>query len=212
MADGIDAVIFDCDGTLVDSETISLRVLVDFVSEFGLEIPHQEALDRWAGGELPVVFGEIEQRLGHKLPEDFLEQFRKRQLSALETEVIPVEGAPQLLESMTVPFCVASNAPANKVRLCLKTTKLDRFFETSRIFSAYDIEKWKPEPDLFLMAAEQMKVTPSKTAVIEDSRFGVEAGLRAGMQVFAFDPFAKLQRQDEVHYVTSLVELIDVLS
>lgn len=188
----IKAVIFDCDGTLVDSETISLAILIECVAEQGLQISHEEAMERFAGNELSVVFREFEERLGHPLPEDFLDSFRQRQMGVLEERVQPIAGADELLASMTLPFCVASNAPLNKVNLCLKTTGLIRHFSTDRIFSAYQVNVWKPEPDLFLLAAESLGVAPENCAVIEDSLFGLKAGFAAGMQVFGYDPHQKL--------------------
>lgn len=208
----IKAVIFDNDGTLVDSETISLAVLIDCVAEQGLEISHEEAMERFAGNELSVVFREFEERLGRALPEDFLDSFRERQMGVLEERVQPVAGADELLSSMTVPFCVASNAPLNKVNLCLKSTGLIRHFDQSNIFSAYQLNVWKPEPDLFLMAAESLGVAAENCAVVEDSIFGLKAGLAAGMQVFGYDPHQKLPKDlGAVTFVKALNELTAML-
>lgn len=184
--------IFDCDGTLVDSETISLAVLMQCVAEQGLHISHEEAMERFAGNELSVVFREFESRLGRALPDDFLDSFRQRQMSHLEEKVEAIPGADDLLQTLALPFCVASNAPLNKINLVLKTTGLIRHFDESRIFSAYQVEVWKPEPDLFLLAAERLGFAPEECAVVEDSIFGVKAGLAAGMQVFAYDPHSRL--------------------
>lgn len=206
----IQAIIFDCDGTLVDSETVSLKVLVDYIAEFGLVIPMEDALERFAGGELPVVFAEVEERLGRKLPEDHLEQFRSRQLARLAQGVDIIDGVEQLLNGLTLPYCVASNAPLNKVGLCLKTSGLDRFFPEARRFSAYEVRKWKPEPDLFLLAAESLQTDPAHCAVVEDSIYGVDAGIAAGMQVFAYDPKGELPERQAVRHVRSIHELIPV--
>jgi HAD superfamily hydrolase (TIGR01509 family) len=204
----IKAVIFDCDGTLVDSETLSLAVLVQHVAEFGLEISHAEAMERFAGNELSVVFSEFEDRLGRKLPEDFLHTFRSRQMGVLREQLQPVAGVHDLLDAMQVPFCVASNAPVSKIQLCLETVDLIHHFDESVIFSAYQIKRWKPEPDLFLMAAERMQVAPQHCAVVEDSVFGIKAGLAAGMQVYGYDPHENLTGQFEnVQLVRSLSEL-----
>jgi HAD superfamily hydrolase (TIGR01509 family) len=204
----IKAVIFDCDGTLVDSETLSLAVLVQHVAEFGLEISHAEAMERFAGNELSVVFSEFEDRLGRKLPEDFLDTFRSRQMDVLREQLQPVAGVHDLLDAMQVPFCVASNAPVSKIQLCLETVGLIHHFDESVIFSAYQIKRWKPEPDLFLMAAERMQVAPQHCAVVEDSVFGIKAGLAAGMQVYGYDPHENLTGQFEnVQLVRSLSEL-----
>lgn len=208
----IQAIIFDCDGTLVDSETVSLTVLVEYIAEFGLTIPVEEALERFAGGELPIVFAEVEERLGRKLPEDHLDQFRTRQLARLAQGVDIIDGVEELLSGLTLPYCVASNAPLNKVGLCLETSGLDRFFPEERRFSAYQIRKWKPEPDLFLLAAEALDANPAECAVVEDSIYGVDAGIAGGMQVFAYDPKGELPRREGVRHVTSIHELIGLFS
>lgn len=207
----IQAVIFDCDGTLVDSESISLRVLVNYVAEFRLQIPHEEAMKEFAGNELSVVFAEIERRLGHKLPDDFLHEFRRRQIATLREQVTACQGAGELLAELTLPYCVASNAPRNKIEICLQTTGLRQHFSDSDIYSAYDIEVWKPAPDLFLKAAAGMCVDPTHCAVVEDSRFGIEAGLAAGMQVFVYDPHRHHRSYPDVRCVATLTELAPLL-
>ncbi len=203
----IQAVIFDCDGTLVDSETHSLAVLVEYVAELGLHVTHKEAMERFAGNELSVVFREFEKRLGRPLPESFLDEFRQRQMSVLEEHVQAIHGADDVLTGLELPFCVASNAPLNKVNLCLTVTGLLKHFHENRIFSAYQINAWKPRPDLFLMAAEALKTAPKHCAVVEDSHFGIDAGLAAGMQVFAFDPHEKLKLTKDVTRIHSLMQL-----
>lgn len=203
----IQAVIFDCDGTLVDSEEISLKVLVDLVAQQGLVFPHDQAVQDWAGRDLHVVLQEIEAQLGKKLPERFLETFREHQLAKLAESVTPVPGAGPLLEGMRKPFCVASNAPQNKIRLCLETTGLLPFVDSERIFSAYDVRAWKPRPDLFLHAAKQMGMPPSECAVVEDSGVGLEAGLAAGMHVLGYDPHGRLPSRDGVIVFHHLDEL-----
>lgn len=207
----IEAVIFDCDGTLVDSEKLSIAVLADYVAEFGYQITITEALSRWAGGELPKIFSNVEESLGTELPPDHIDQFRSRQLARLATDLEVIDGAHELLDSLTIPYCVASNAPLNKVELCLETTGLARFFPESIRFSAYEIGVWKPEPDLFLLAAERLGIQPSACAVIEDSMYGIEAGLNAGMRTFAYDPLGELTVSSEVTWIRSLRELIPML-
>jgi len=212
-ASEIQSVIFDCDGTLVDSETLSLAVLIEHVAEFGLEITHAEAMERFAGNELSVVFAEFEERLGRKLPEDFLDDFRDRQLGILKAQLQPVPGVHDLLDAVQQPMCVASNAPLNKVNICLETVGINHHFAPQRIFSAYQISKWKPLPDLFLMAAEALGTAPQHCAVVEDSVFGIKAGMAAGMQVFGFDPHDRLAQQfPDVRCVNSLTELQPLLA
>jgi len=203
----IEAVIFDCDGTLVDSESLSISVLLELAAEFGPSLDYQDALRRFAGSDLAVVFRTIEKQMGRSLPDDFLQRFRERQIPVLKDRLQATEGAEELLESITLPSCVASNAPLRKIHVCLETTGLRRFFTKDRIFSAYEIQIWKPSPDLFLQAARSLHVDPERCAVIEDSGFGIEAGLAAGMQVFAFDPHNIHAHFAQVTTVQSLTEL-----
>jgi len=204
----IDAVIFDCDGTLVDSERISIRVLLDLVADLGLPLPFDDAVRRYSGNDLSVVFRDIEGKLGRSLPDDFMDCFRIRQIEVLREKLRPIDGASELLSALHLPSCVASNAPVDKIQVCLETTGLHHHFEIHEIFSAYQIQTWKPEPDLFLMAAEALGIRPENCAVVEDSTFGIEAGLAAGMQVFAYDPHGKHANDERITAAQSLPELI----
>jgi HAD superfamily hydrolase (TIGR01509 family) len=204
----IEAVIFDCDGTLVDSEPISIRVLLDLVADLGLPLPFEEAVSRYSGNDLAVVFHDIESKLGRSLPHDFLDCFRHRQIEVLQEQLRPIDGAAELLSALHLPSCVASNAPTDKIRVCLETTNLHHHFEVEEIFSAYQIQTWKPEPDLFLMAAAALNIPPEKCAVVEDSVFGIQAGLAAGMQVFAYDPHGRYVNDQRITSTRSLPELL----
>lgn len=208
----IEAVIFDCDGTLVDSETLSLRVLVDYIGEFGLDVSHAEAIERFAGTNLSFVFADLADRMSRPLPEDHVAEFRRRQIELLRRDLQPMPGADQVLSSLGIPFCVASNAPRNKISVCLETTGLDKHFAEDRIHSAYDIDRWKPEPDLFLLAAERMRSVPNRCVVVEDSVPGIQAGLAAGMQVIALDPHRGLRdKVSGATFIDGLKELRSLL-
>lgn len=182
-----DAIIFDCDGTLVDSERVGNEALIECVAELGLRISLDDALNEFAGRKMADTLGLIELRLGRPLPSDFLPRARKRMAQAFEERLEAMEGVHTLLEKLTIPFCVASNGPTDKMRVSLGVTRLLPYFE-SKIFSAYDCGSWKPEPGLFLHSATAMGVSPDRCAVIEDSPIGVIAGIRAGMTVFGYAP------------------------
>ena len=207
----LEAVIFDSDGTLVDSETTSLRILVECVGELGLTLDHTECVARYAGKELSAVFRDFERALDRPLPGDFLQTFRRRQMAVLGDTVQPIEGARELLEWMPLPFCLASNAPLEKISLCLHAAGLADLIPEQKRFSAYELEKWKPDPALFLWAAESMGVSPDRCAVVEDSQFGVQAGLAAGMHVFAYGRHAltsgDLAEHERITVITNLAEV-----
>ena len=207
-----DVIIFDCDGTLVDSEPITVAVMVEFVREFGLELPFADALPMFVGRDMPGIVTELELRIGSKLPSSFCDEFRNRQAIALQRDLQAITGAHELLDSMTRNYCVASNAPHDKITINLTTTGLDQFFNSGRTFSAYDINVWKPQPDLFLFAAEKMGVDPARCVVVEDSHAGIEAGLAAEMQVIGYSPGPDERPSDKVPFVHSLLDLIDVLT
>jgi HAD superfamily hydrolase (TIGR01509 family) len=178
-------VIFDCDGVLVDSEALGNRVLVEFVAEFGLALELEEAILLFKGCKMVDCVAVIEQRLGKKMPQDFVTQLRARTAEAFERELLPVQGIEAALDNINLPICVASSGPVEKIKLALRVTNLLPRFE-GRIFSSYEIGSWKPAPDLFLYAAKNMGVQATSCTVVEDSVLGVRAGVAAGMRVLGY--------------------------
>jgi HAD superfamily hydrolase (TIGR01509 family) len=201
------AIIFDCDGTLVDSEVLGNEVLVESVAEHGLAIPLPEALHLFRGRKLAECVAEIEQRLGRSLPQDFVTQFRSRMADAFRQRLQPVNGALELVKSLRQRFCVASSGPRAKIELSLSLTGLLPFFRNS-IFSSYEVGVWKPDPGLFLHAARAMGVASENCVVVEDSLPGSQAGIAAGMHVFAFQPHeTDLRIPSNVDVIRHLSEL-----
>ncbi len=180
-------IIFDCDGTLVDSERIANEELIDYLAAFGVHLSMEESAARFNGVEMKDSVAQIEQLLGAPLPDDFVPAMRARLAAAIEQRLQPVAGVQRLIESLSVPYCIASNAPPDKIALSLAVTGLAQAFR-GPIHSAYTVGAWKPDPALFLHAARELGVAPSQCVVIEDSLAGVRAGLAAGMTVFAFQP------------------------
>ncbi len=178
-------IIFDCDGVLVNSEPISSRLIAQQLTDLGLPISAAAFESRFAGTALAEIIAFYESKTGKKVPGDFEEVYRQRSWIAFEAELEPIKGIPELLENLTVATCVASNGPRNKIDFNLRVTKLDHYFEKN-IFSAYDIQRWKPLPDLYLHASKRMGITPEKCIVVEDSTHGVEAALAAGIRVLGY--------------------------
>lgn len=187
-------IIFDCDGVLVDSEAIVNRVIYQQARELGASLTFEEAEEKFSGGNLNMVIAYVEQEIGHPVPDDFVPVFRKRSFEAFETEIQAVAGVEQLIQQLTKPFCVGSNGPRNKIELTLGLTGLLPYFE-GKIYSAYDVGKWKPDPTLYLTIAQTMNLEPHQCAVIEDSKFGVQAAKRAGMDVFGYAPHPKHEQK-----------------
>lgn len=182
-----EAVIFDCDGVLVDSELLGNRIVVECAAELGVVLPLAEAVARFRGAKMADTVAFIERRLGFPLPADFTAEVRRRMAAAFEAELQPVEGIESVLRDLEVPCCVASNGPRDKMEVSLGATGLLPYFH-GRIFSAYEVGSWKPAPDLFLHAARSLGVAPENCVVIEDSVLGVQAGAAAGMRVFGYAP------------------------
>jgi HAD superfamily hydrolase (TIGR01509 family) len=180
----IAAVIFDCDGTLVDSETLGLRVIAREARALGVPLDSDDALLAWKGRPMAQSLRALEQALGRPLPPDYEATLRTAMAQTFREQLQPIAGAAAMLGSLHLPFCVATNGPRAKTELTLGLTGLLPHFTADRIFSAYDLNTWKPDPGLFLHAARAMGTAPEHCAVVEDSEPGVRAGLAAGMRVF----------------------------
>jgi len=181
-------IIFDCDGTLVDSENIACSLITQMLEEIGIAINAEEVKTLFLGTKFADVRKFIIEKNG-SLPEfDFEALYRKRSKVLFETELTPVQGVENILNRMNVKSCVASNAPHVKMDISIPTCKLDHYFSKERIFSAYDVKKWKPEPHLFLHACEKMGVAPDNAIIIEDSLPGILGAINAEIQVVAYNP------------------------
>jgi len=180
-------IIFDCDGVLVDSETLGNRAIAETAQDLGLSLTYIQCIHLFRGLKMSEVVRTLEQLLGRTLHDTFVPELRARMAVLFRAELRAVDGVEAVLNSLTIPYCVASNAPVEKLRLTLGLTGLLPRFE-GRIFSAYDFNIWKPNPGLYLHAAVTMGASPETCVVIEDSVPGVEAGIAAGMRVLGFAP------------------------
>ncbi len=178
-------IIFDCDGVLVDSEPIGNQVLVDMANSYGADIDLDYAFKHFKGGSIYTCRDKIQALVNQPLSQDFIAEYRRRSYNAFKEQIQPVEGVKEVIESLSIPFCIASSGPIEKIRLNLELTGLLPYFEDN-IFSCYTIEKWKPEPDVFIWAAKTMGFKPEDCVVIEDSLTGIQAAKAGGFDVFGF--------------------------
>jgi HAD superfamily hydrolase (TIGR01509 family) len=178
-------VIFDCDGVLVDSEILSGRAIADSLAETGLVMSPEEVIDALVGMDEAGTRRELERLMGHRVPPGFDEGKRRRLDALYLTDLKAFAGIDALLGRLAVPFCVASNSKHARLRKTFAITGLDRLVE-GRVFSAEDVARGKPAPDLYLHAANVMGVAPEHCLVVEDSITGATAALAAGMQVVGF--------------------------
>jgi HAD superfamily hydrolase (TIGR01509 family) len=213
VTDPFELIIFDCDGVLVDSERLSIKVDAMYLERLGWPMPEAEIIDRFVGRSDADMRADIERHIGRPIPADVEEEFSRLYLQTLEAELAPVPGVREALDLIPTPRCVASSGDHQKIRRNLALTGLDGYFD-DRIFSATDVAHGKPAPDLFLHAASSLGVDPSRCAVVEDSGFGVEAALAAGMRAFAFaggvTPTERLARPGAVVF-TDMRELPGLL-
>jgi HAD superfamily hydrolase (TIGR01509 family) len=181
----ISLVIFDCDGVLVDTERIAVRIDVVVLAELGWPMSEAEVVERFMGRSDEEMTTEIEAHLGRRLPAGWEAPFRHLYRQAFEAELEPVPGVLEALDAIAVPMCVASSGTHEKIRFTLGLTGLYERF-AGRIFSASEVARGKPAPDLFLHAASRLGIAPASCAVVEDSRYGVEAARAAGMRAFGY--------------------------
>lgn len=178
--------IFDCDGVLVDTESIMISSLLEMAAAFGAKMELEAAIEEFSGRQILEAISLLEANAGTSFPPDFEKLFRAKAYQRFREEVQAVPGIVELLSGLKLPYCVASSGPREKIVLNLELTGLLRYFPDGHIFSSYDIQSWKPDPGIFLHAAQQMGFDPQHTVVIEDSFAGVEAALKGGFRVYAY--------------------------
>lgn len=181
----VSLVIFDCDGVLVDSEMLSAAVLMAMMEEVGLPITPEIFREDFLGRSFASAARRVDQRFGRPLPDDFQARYRERLFARMRRELKPMNGVFEVLRSLRTPYCLATSSTPQRLAISLETTGLAAFFE-GRAFTAAEVPRGKPAPDLFLHAAARMGVPPEGCLVLEDSEMGVEAGRAAGMEVWHF--------------------------
>jgi HAD superfamily hydrolase (TIGR01509 family) len=209
-------VIFDCDGVLVDSETISNAVLARALTAEGLPTTLAQSRRDYQGLLLAEIDSRAQAKLGRPLAQDWIERYERDRTTAFQSGLRAVPGvaeAIQRIKAAGVAVCVASQGKLEKMRLSLKLTKLDHLFPYGALFSAYSVPRGKPHPDLFLHAAQAMAAEPARCAVIEDTPSGVTAAVAAGMRVlgYAADSDATALRQAGAEVFGAMKDLPELL-
>lgn len=181
----IKGVIFDSDGTLVDSERIAAGLLWEMLARHDIRLPQEEVLRRFRGVQFAVFTERLAQAYPWLDPAPFMAQFRTESLALFARGMQPMPGALAFVSRLELPKCVASNGPRNKIETCLGSAGLLPYF-SDHIVSAYEVNAWKPAPELILEAARVLHVLPEHCLLVEDSHAGVEAGLAAGTWVAGY--------------------------
>ncbi|HYI00684.1 HAD family phosphatase [Hyalangium sp.] len=212
-----EAVLFDCDGVLVDSEPITNGVLRDMLGELGWKLSPQECMALFVGKSVRDEAALIEARTGVPLTDAWLTQFRARRNEALERDLVAVRNVHAAVASIHARhqghIACASGADRFKVELQLRKVGLMNYFE-GRIFSGLELPRSKPAPDVYLAAASALSADPARCAVVEDTLTGVTAGVAAGATVFGYSPpeaghdaHEALRRAGAVDIFTDMVQL-----
>ena len=186
-----DAVLFDCDGVLVDSEPITGAVLRDMLEERGWTLSHEECMRLFIGKAVKDETAQIEARTGKPLTAEWFAAFWARRNTRLEAELVAIPGAPDAVRTIHAAYggriAVASGADRGKIALQLRKVGIHDCFE-GRYFSGHDQPRSKPYPDVYLYAAAALGADPKRCAVVEDTVTGATAGVAAGATVFGYNP------------------------
>lgn len=195
------AVLFDCDGVLVDSESITNTVLWEMLNELGWQISREECVSRFVGKMLRDEADVIEEHSGFRIDDEWMNEFRRRRNDRLDASLEAIPGVAEAVRALDAVYpgrlACASSADRLKINLQLQKIGLFDVFQ-GRIFSGAELPRSKPAPDVFLAAAEALGVDPTAAAVIEDSPTGVTAGVDAGAHVLGFCPDSPVHQHPEI--------------
>ncbi|WP_413514844.1 6-phosphogluconate phosphatase [Serratia proteamaculans] len=189
----IDCILFDCDGTLVDSEVLCSKAYVHMFAHYGIHLSLDEVFRKYKGVKLYEIIEQVNAEHGVALPKEELEPLYRQEVARLfDSELQQIAGARELLAQVSVPMCTVSNGPVSKMQHSLGLTDMLHYFD-DRLFSGYDIQRWKPDPAIVFHAAEKMQVPVEHCILVDDSAAGAQAGIAAGIPVFYFcaDPHNK---------------------
>jgi len=188
-----EAIIFDFDGVIADSEYLANQVLADCVAELGVPFTREDSYRQFMGKRFEEVIDTIKTLTGKQLPDNFPENFQQRTLDCFRDELHPVSGVGEFLDSVgEMPIAIASSSSLDRLLYCLEVLDLASVF-AGNVFSASMVERGKPFPDVFLHTAKHLATAPDKCIVIEDSAGGVEAGVAAGMTVIGLTAASHIQ-------------------
>ncbi len=185
MTKFFDAVVFDCDGVLVDSEPLMMKVDQQVFAEMGWKVEIAELAEIFMGSSHEYFHAEVERRVGRTLEPDWADSYSGWYEKVFATELVEIPGISTAIDALELPFAVASNSGRDRIRSSLTTVGLIDRFE-GRICSAEDVPNGKPSPDVYLRAAEVLGVDPRRCIAIEDSEPGTQAARSAGMRVLAY--------------------------
>jgi beta-phosphoglucomutase-like phosphatase (HAD superfamily) len=213
-----DLVIFDCDGTLVNSEYLNNKVSSDLLIEFGLsEYTPERCIEEFSGTAWSNIKQTLEERHNLEIPRSLIDDYMVRVDNQMEELLTPIDGALDFSKACAnrMKVCVGSNGMRENVVRSLALQGFDDVFTAEMIFTKVQVKNPKPAPDLFLFAAERMSAKPERCLVIEDSPAGAQAGVAAGMDVLGFtgvshDPLIQEKKLFEVGVQAVFSDIIHI--
>jgi HAD superfamily hydrolase (TIGR01509 family) len=180
------AVVFDCDGVLVDSEVVAVEVEVAALGAAGLPLTPEELAERYVGVSVATQARMVAEEFGVALDGAWWDALAADVEAALAARVRPIQGIRDVVEGLDRPYALASSSRRTRIEVCLRSAGLHDLFPVALRSSAEEVARGKPAPDLFLLAARRLGVDPTACVVVEDSPYGVEGALAAGMAVIGF--------------------------
>lgn len=193
----------DCDGVIIDSEIIAARVMVKFITSFGVPITLDEYLTNYAGQTFSGIMTKLAEEYKFDLPDNYVTHITNQYKEAAKKEEKAIVGTKEAYEAISLPKAIISNSFKEQINHAVDFTGLRGEFG-DRVYSGVEsVDNPKPAPDVYLLAAEELGVAPSKVIVIEDSVSGVKAGLAAGMYVIGFTGASHL-KEDHKHTLKAL--------
>ena len=200
--ENIQLIIFDCDGVLIDSETISAKVISNQFNKLGIDINTQYVQKHFVGQSYLKVKGHVLKNFNIQLADNFEEEYRVELLKVVDKELKIVPGIENILNQLNIQKCVATSSSKKRAISSLKTVGIYEYVKDN-IFSAYNLgDKGKPAPDIYLNSAKKFNIEPQNVLVIEDSLVGIEGGKRAGMRTWHFIGASHLKAWDKNHKYT----------
>lgn len=204
-------VLFDCDGTLVDSERLGfLGLSVKFLA-LGIQLDPDELVIKYRGWKLAAILEELVGEHAVVLPSDFVEHYRVVVADLFARELQPIAHIATALQQIDLPKAVVSSGPRHKIEQALKLCGLSDFF-AANIYSSYEVGIWKPDPEIYLHAARDMGFAPSECIVVDDGPVGVEAGVKAGMKTLFYNKFDESCEYDSVISFRTMLNLPSLIN
>lgn len=182
------AVLFDCDGVLVDSESLANRALAHSLAEVGIPMAMEEVAATFTGQSFANCMLAIERLLGHSVPDSFVIDNRNYFRNLLHNELVTMPSVTKVLDALKLPFAVVTNSQTRELDIKLEVTGLDKHFPLVKRFDAQSLGVAKPDPEIYCRAARALKVDITRCLIVEDSLPGITAGARSGATVWAYCP------------------------